>query len=129
MIEAWAGHKSFKRTNGSDQHTPDDPRNPTVDFHGERRANDTHQSTTDPEARLARKGAGKEAKLSYTNHLLMENRNGIAVNGCVNLAQGRAEPEAALAMVEEIPGQRRDSLGAAKGTTARSLFKSCASIG
>ena len=90
LIEAWASHKSFKRKDGSDRQTPDDPGNPTVDFHGEQRSNATHQSTTDPEARLARKGAGKEAKLSYAGHVLMENRNGIAVNGCVNLAEGRA---------------------------------------
>ena len=79
LIEAWAGHKSFKRKDGSDQQPPDDPGNPTVDFHGERRSNDTHQSTTDPDARLARKGQGKEAKLSYAGHVLMENRNGLAV--------------------------------------------------
>ena len=114
LIEAWAGHQSFKRKDGSDQQPPDDPGNPTVDFHGERRRNDTHQSTTDPEARLAKKGTGKEAKLSFAGHVLMENRNGIAVNGCVTLAQGRAEVEAAVAMVEEIPGQHRVTLGGDK---------------
>jgi len=115
LIEAWASHKSFKRKDGSDQQPPDDPGNPTVDFHGEQRSNATHQSTTDPEARLARKGAGKEAKLSYAGHVLMENRNGLAVNGCVNLAEGRAEPEAAVAMVEELAGQQRITLGGDKG--------------
>jgi transposase len=115
LIEAWAGHKSFKRKDGSDQQPPDDPGNPTVDFHGERRGNDTHQSTTDPDARLARKGQGKEAKLSYAGHVLMENRNGLAVNGCVTLAEGRAEVAAAVAMVEEIPGQHRVTLGGDKG--------------
>ena len=114
LIEAWAGHKSFKRKDGSDQQPPDDPGNPTVDFHGERRSNATHQSTTDPEARLAKKGAGKEAKLSFAGHVLMENHNGIAVNGCVTLAEGRAEVEAAVAMVEEIPGQHRVTLGGDK---------------
>jgi len=114
LIEAWAGHKSFKRKDGSDQRPPDDPGNPTVDFHGERRSNATHQSTTDPEARLAKKGAGKEAKLSFAGHVLMENRNGIAVNGCVTLAEGRAEVEAAVAMVEEIPGQHRVTVGGDK---------------
>src|SRR4029077_12380212 len=114
LIEAWASHKSFKRKDGSDQSTPDDPGNPTVDFHGERRSNATHQSTTDPEARLAKKGAGKEAKLSFAGHVLMENRNGIAVNACVNLAEGRAEVEAAVGMVEEIPGQHRVTLGGDK---------------
>jgi hypothetical protein len=114
LIEAWASHKSFKRKDGSDQQPVDDPGNPTVDFHGERRSNATHQSTTDPDARLARKGKGKEAKLSYAGHVLMENRNGLAVNACVNLAEGRAEVEAGVAMVEEIPGQHRVTLGGDK---------------
>ena len=95
LIDAWASHKSFKRKDGSGGPPPDDPGNPTVDFHGERRSNETHQSTTDPEARLARKGPGKEAKLSYAGHVLMENRNGLAVNGCVTAADGHAEPRAA----------------------------------
>ena len=115
LIEAWASHKSFKPKEGADHQPPDDPGNPTVDFHGERRSNATHQSTTDSEARLARKGPGKEAKLSYAGHVLMENRNGIAVNGCVTQADGYAKPQAALAMVEEIPGEHRVTLGADKG--------------
>ena len=118
LIEAWAGQKSFKRKDSKAADNPpkdDDPGNPSVDFHGERRRNDTHQSTTDPEARLARKGAGKEAKLSYAGHVLMENRNGIAVNGQVTQADGRAEPQAAITMVEQIPGHQRVTLGADKG--------------
>jgi transposase len=114
LIEAWAGHKSCTRKDGSDQQPPNDPGNPTVDFHGERRSNATHQATTDPEARLAKKGAGKEAKLSFAGHVLMENRNGIAVNGCVTRAEGRAEVEAAVAMVEELPGQHRVTVGGDK---------------
>src|SRR5215468_11126155 len=77
LIEAWAGQKSFKRKDGKSAGTrphDDDPGNPTVNFHGEQRSNDTHQSTTDPEALLARKGQGKESKLSYAAHVLMENR-------------------------------------------------------
>ena len=104
LIEAWASHKSFQRKDAERKTPPDDPGNPSVDFHGERRRNDTHQSTTDPAARLARKGAGKEAKLSYAGHVLMENRNGLAVQGCVTQATGRAEPQAAMAMVERISG-------------------------
>jgi transposase len=123
LVEAWAGHKSFKRKDGSDQQPPDDPGNPTVDFHGERRSNDTHQSTTDPDARLARKGQGKEAKLSYAGHVLMENRNGLAVNACVTLAQGRAEVEAAVAMVEEIPGQQHVTLGGDKAYDTREFVQ------
>ena len=117
LIEAWAGQKSFKRKDDPGAQTPpdDDPGNPSVDFHGERRRNDTHQSTTDPVALLARKGPGKEAKLSYAGHVLMENRNGLAVGGCVTQATGRAEVEAALALVEEIEGWERVTLGADKG--------------
>jgi transposase len=117
LIEAWAGHKSFQRKDGTAPKTPpdDDPGNPSVDFHGQRRRNDTHQSTTDPQALLARKGEGKEAKLSYAGHVLMENRQGLAVDGCVTQATGRAEPEAALTMVEELPGWGRVTLGADKG--------------
>src|SRR5581483_4086507 len=98
LIEAWAGHKSFKRKDQSGAKTPpdDDPGNSSIDFHGEQRRNDTHQSTTDPEALLARKGASKEAKLSFAGHVLMENRNGLAVDGCVTQATGRAEVEAGL---------------------------------
>ena len=116
-IEAWAGHKSFKRQDGKDPKPPpdDDPGDPSVNFHGERRRNQTHQSTTDAEARLARKGPGKEAKLSFGGHVLMDNREGLAVGGCVNLATGRAEPEAALKLVERIPGWDRVMVGADKG--------------
>jgi transposase len=117
LIEAWAGHKSFKRKDQSAANTPpdDDPGNPSIDFHGEQRRNDTHQSTTDPEALLARKGPGKEARLSYAGHVLMENRNGLAVGGCVTQATGRAEVEAGLELVEGIAGWSRVTLGADKG--------------
>src|SRR5689334_20178072 len=126
LIEAWAGQKSFKRKAGTaDESSPrdDNPGNPSVDFHGERRRNDTHQSTTDPEARLARKGAGKEAKLSYAGHVLMENRHGLAVNCCVTQATGRAEAEAAVALVEQIPGWHRVTLGGDKGYDRKELVQ------
>ena len=124
LIEAWAGQKSFKRKDQSETKSPpDDPGNPSVDFHGEQRRNDTHQSTTDPQARLARKGAGKEAKLSYAGHVLMENRHGLVVNCCVTQASGRAEAEAAVAMVEEIPGWHRVTLGADKGYDRKELVQ------
>src|SRR6266487_5610926 len=75
LVEAWAGLKSFKRKDGSDgQIPPDDPGNPTVNFHGEKRSNDTHQSTTDPDARLARKSGGHEARLAYCGNIIIENR-------------------------------------------------------
>jgi transposase len=126
LIEACAGQKSFKRIDGNGGQTSphdDDPGNPTVDFHGEQRTNDTHQSTTDPQALLARKGKGKESKLSYAAHVLMENRHGLVVNSCVTQATGRAEPEAALAMVEEIPGWQRVTLGADKGYDRKELVQ------
>jgi transposase len=112
LIEAWAALKSFKRRDTVSP-APDDPGNPTVDFHGERRSNATHISTTDPEARLMRKGPGREAKLSYHGHVLMENRHGLAVSARVTLATGTAEREAAVAMAGRLrPGV---TLGADKG--------------
>jgi transposase len=123
LIEAWAGHKSFKRKGEDQQTPPDDPGNPSVDFHGERRTNATHQSTTDPEARLARKGPGKEAKLCYAGHVQMDNRHGLAVNTRLTQASGTAEPAAALAMAAELVGQRRITLGADKGYDQRELVR------
>ena len=114
LLEAWASLKSFKQVDDPDPPPPDDPGNPTVDFHGERRTNDTHASTTDPDAKLARKGKGKEAKLSYTGHVLMENRNGLAVNVAVLPATGTAERDAALEMVVDIPNLGRVTLGGDK---------------
>src|SRR2546427_3131044 len=86
LIEAWASLKSFTKRAAPAGPPPDDPGNPTVDFHGERRSNSTHVSTTDPDARLARKGQGHQAKLAYQGHVLMENRHGLAVQGCVTRA-------------------------------------------
>src|SRR3989449_9384959 len=88
LIEAWASLKRFKRKDAADGPPPDDPGNPTVDFHGERRSNVTHVSTTDPDARLARKAKGHEAKLAYQGHVLMENRHGLAGGGCGAPARG-----------------------------------------
>ena len=123
LIEAWAGHKSFKRK-GDDQPTPpDDPGNPSVDFHGERRSNATHQSTTDPQARLTRKGPGKEARLCYAGHVQMDNRHGLVVNTRLTQASGIAEPMAALAMAAEITGQGRVTLGADKGYDQKELVR------
>ena len=79
LVEAWASLKSFKRKDQQPTQPPDDPGHPTVNFHGERRGNLTHQSTTDPEAKLAKKGRGKEARLCYSANALMENRNGLLI--------------------------------------------------
>jgi transposase len=115
LIEAWAGMKSFRPKDGSGAGPSDsDPGNPTVNFHGEKRSNDTHESTTDPEALLARKGDGKEAKLSYAGHVMMENRNGLVVNTRLTQATGTCEREASLEMVDDIPGEGRVTLGGDK---------------
>jgi transposase len=104
LLEAWAGAKSFQAKEEKSDTPPDDPVNPTVDFHGERRSNETHESKTDPEAQLARKGPGKESKLSYSGNLLVENRNGLIVAAEVFQANGTAERDAALVMWEKLPG-------------------------
>jgi hypothetical protein len=96
LLEAWASLKSFQRKGGKPSVLPDDPGNATVDFHGEKRSNQTHESKTDRDAKLARKGRGKETKLSYNGNLLVENRNGLIVNTEVFEANGTAERDAAL---------------------------------
>jgi transposase len=103
LLEAWASLKSFQRTDRAPTTPPDDPGNPTVDFHGETRKNDTHASTSDPDAQLARKGKGKEAKLSYAGHVLLDNRHGLVVNVCATAATGTAEREAALLLLGALP--------------------------
>ena len=103
LLEAWASLKSFRRKDGDPTAPPDDPGNPTVNFHGEARRNDTHQSTTDPDERLARKGLAREAKLSYAGHVLLDNRHGFVANVCVTAATGTAEREAALLLLDEAP--------------------------
>ncbi len=97
MIEAWASQKSFQRKNSGEKPPPDDPGNPTVDFHGEKRSNETHESTTDADARLARKSGGHEAKLAYCGNVLIENRNGLVVDTELLEANGTAERDAGLA--------------------------------
>jgi transposase len=96
LLEAWASQKSFQRKDGATPPSDNDPGNPTVDFHGERRSNATHQSTTDPESRLCRKGKGREAKLAYVGNLLMDNREGLAVGAQVSVAEGSPETLGAL---------------------------------
>ncbi len=115
LLEACAGLKSFKSKDHVDAAPPDDPGNPTVNFHGETRRNDTHESTTDPEALLARKGGGKEAKLSYTGNVLMDNRNGLVADVETMQADGTAERDAAIVMIASLPGEDRVTVGADKG--------------
>jgi transposase len=124
LIEAWAGMKSFQRK-GEPTQPPDDPGNPTINFHGEERSNDTHESTTDPDALLARKGTGKEAKLCYTGNLLVENRNGLIVTTEVFQSNGTAERDAALVMLEQVPGNKRVTVGGDKGYDTKGFVAEC----
>ena len=115
LIEAWASMKSFRPKDGGGD-GPGPGRNGERDFHGEKRSNESHESTTDADARLYRKGNGKESKLCYMGHALMENKNGLAVGGGVTLASGTAERDAALAMIDALrAGRRRVTLGGDKG--------------
>jgi transposase len=125
LLEAWASVKSFQPKAEKKAPPPDDPGNPTVNFHGEKRSNDTHQSTTDPESKLARKGHGKEAKLSYSGHLLVENRNGLIVDAEGLQANGTAERDAALLMLERVPGTKLVTVGGDKGFDTRDFVAEC----
>ena len=124
LIEAWASLKSFQRKDQKSS-PPDDPGNPTVNFHDEKRGNDTHESTTDADARLARKGSGKEAKLSYNGNLLTENRHGLIINAELFQANGTAERDAALILLEQIRGTHRITVGADKAYDTRDFISEC----
>src|SRR3989449_4542869 len=118
LLEAWAGQKSFRRVD--DDRQPPTTRtgegsNPTANFHREKRCNETHCSTTDPDAMLSRKSRGSGAVLAYRGHLLTENRNGLVVSTLTTRAYGSAERDAALLMAEDLPGTHRVTLGADKG--------------
>jgi transposase len=123
LIEAWASQKSFQRKERREATPPDDPGNPTVNFHGEERRNDTHESKTDPEARLARKSSGHESQLAYCGNLLIENRNGLVVDTELAQCSGKAERDAALQMAERIEGVGRVTLAADKGYDTRDLVR------
>ena len=115
LLEAWASHKSFRRKDGKDDDGDD--------FHGTRRSNDTHASTTDPDARLMRKGKGKEAKLSYQANTLMENRNGLLVGVDVRHATGTSERDGALALIDEMMLGAGCTLGADKAYDTQTFVK------
>jgi hypothetical protein len=149
LIESWASLKSFRPKEEAGEHRRERNRrkgrrnrqrdsrrrrsrgaaggsNPAVSFHGTRRRNDTHRSTTDPEAKLYRKGNGKEARLCFSAHALMENRNGLLVDFRIAEASGRAERRVALAMLDEnLPGERRLTLGADKGYNTHDFVVDC----
>lgn len=114
LIEAWASIKSFRRKDGGDDDSQGAGRNAERNFHKEKRSNETHQSTTDPQARLYKKGDGQPAKLCYMGHALMENRHGLAVGGGVSQATGTAERDKALELIDGRDRRRRITLGADK---------------
>lgn len=127
ILESWAALKSFRPKDGGDGPPPaGGGRNAEVDFHGQTRSNATHASTTDPDARLARKSKGKEAKLCLAGHVLMENRHGLAVDVLLTHATGTAEREAALLMLDRQPGSRhRVTLGADKAYDTQDFVREC----
>lgn len=116
LIEAWASQKSFKPKNGNDRGDDDSDggSNPSVDFRGTRRTNETHESTTDPDARLYKKASGTASRLCFMKHALMENRNGLLVDVRTTRADGTAERRAAIDMIDDIPGVHRITVGADK---------------
>jgi len=122
MIQAWASHKSFRAKDGSDD-PPSGARNEARDFRGEQRANDTHASTTDPEARLYKKNAGSRSTLSYLGHALSENRHGLIVDARVTEANGLAERQAAVEMIKDLGGSRRHTVGADKAYDVREFVE------
>ena len=133
LLEAWASLKSFRPKDppaGADAAPtpPDGGRNPEVDFHGEQRTNATHQSTTDPEARLAKKGKGKEAKLCFMGHVLMENRSGMIVAVETTQATGTAEVESALRMLDAVGGERRLTVGGDKNYDQHPFVDHCRAL-
>lgn len=131
LIEAWASHKSFKRKDpsGSDDSAPPQGRNPDVDFKGESRRNDTHASTTDPDARLFKKATGDNSRLCHMGHILMDNRRGL-VDDELTYASGVAERQAALKVLERQKRKaRRLTVGADKGYDCRAFVQGCRQLG
>jgi transposase len=129
LIEAWAGQKSFQRKDGGTKPPEDGGSNATIDFHGEKRSNDTHRSTTDPEARLFKKSRGSESKLSFMAHVLMENRNGLVVDTRLTKSTGKAERESAWMMTWRVAkGERRITVGGDKNYDTQQLVASLRAI-
>jgi transposase len=129
LLEAWASHKSFQPQDGPPA-PPSPGRNAEVSFHGQRRSNTTHASTTDPEARLARKSDGTAAKLSYAGHLLMEHRNALLVDIELSEANGYAERDTALEMLGRLPAsERRRTVAGDKGYDTRDFVADVRGLG
>jgi transposase len=129
LIEAWASLKSFRRKDQGPGEPPDDRGNPTVNFRGERRSNQSHQSSTDPESLLARKGAGKEAKLCYSGNALAENRNNLLIDFMVEPADGAAERRAGVVMLQaSLAGSRRITVAGDRGFDTRDFITECRAL-
>ncbi len=124
LLEAWASMKSFRPKDGDSSGDPGG-RNPTVDFTNQKRTNNTHASTTDPDARLYKKGKGAQAKLCYMGHALMENRNGLVVDTRVTTANGTAERQAAVDMIKDVPGSHHITVGADKEYDTADFVTQC----
>jgi transposase len=124
LIQAWASQKSYRRKD-DDSGPPDGGRNSEANFHGEKRSNKTHESKTDGDAMLARKGPGKEARLSYMGHTVMENRNGLIVKAAASQATGKAEREVAAELLGNLPGSKRKTVGADKNYDTAGFVGDC----
>lgn len=128
LIQAWASQKSFRPRDDKDGRPKGGGRNAARDFHGKKRSNETHASTTDPEARNYRKSATVGAKLAYLGHTLMENRNGLMVDAQVSQADGHGERESARKMLSRLPGRRRKTVGADKGYDTKDFVAACRAL-
>ena len=125
LIQAWASQKSFRRKEDDNEPPTDGGRNSEANFHGEKRSNRTHESKTDGDALLAKKGPGKEAKLSYMGHTVMENRHGLIVKAAASQATGKAEREVAADLLAALPGSKRRTVGADKNYDTAGFVEEC----
>ncbi|MCG8444800.1 MAG: IS5 family transposase [Hyphomicrobiales bacterium] len=125
LIQAWASQKSYRRKDDDSDPPAGGGRNSEANFHGEKRRNATHESKTDGDARMAKKGPGKEARLSYMGHTVMENRNGLIVKAAASLATGKAEREVAADLLADLPGMKRRTVGADKNYDTAGFVEEC----
>lgn len=125
LIQAWASQKSYRRKDDDSEPPTGGGRNSEANFHGEKRSNETHESKTDGDARLAKKGPGKEARLSYMGHTVMENRNGLIVKAAASHATGKAEREVAADLLAELPGMKKRTVGADKNYDTAGFVADC----
>ena len=125
LIQAWASQKSYRRKDDDSGPPAGGGRNSEVNFHGEKRSNETHESKTDGDARMAKKGPGKEAKLSYMGHTVMENRHGLVVKAAASHATGKAEREVAVELLAELPGMKKRTVGADKNYDTAGFVEDC----